>query len=117
METDWKTRILLKLTSTKTWFLLAAMLLSLSSYIGGVTGTLPAWFVQTGVICGIAGGCIYTVATAYQNAQEALAKKNTTSTTVTASTSTAKTVEKIAGVEVDSDSAADSTKTTDSTKE
>lgn len=74
------------------------MLLALSSYIGGLTGALPEWFVQVGVASGVAGGCIYTVATAYQDAQEALAKASTTATTVTATTSTAKTVEKIAGV-------------------
>ena len=94
-----KERILLKLTSTKTWFLIASILTAAASYIGGAAMVIPDWLATTGLWCGFAGGGIYALAAAYQNAQEAMAKASTTSTTVTATTSTAKTVEKLAGIE------------------
>lgn len=96
---DWKERVLLKLTSTKTWYLIAAVLCAIASYIGGATGVLPEWLVQLGLVCGFAGGGIYAVMTAIQNAAEAMSEASTTTTTVQASTSAAETVKKIAGVQ------------------
>lgn len=94
-------RIITKLTSTKTWFLIAAILTATASYIGGATMAIPDWLCQTGMICGFVGGGIYALATAYQNAQEALASstKTTVSTVVQATTTDANAVAKIAKTE------------------
>ena len=91
-------RIITKLTSTKTWFLIAAILTATAAYIGGATMVIPDWLCQTGMICGFAGGGIYAIVTAYQNAQEALASstKTTVSTMVQATTSDTSAVAKIA---------------------
>ena len=90
-------RIITKLTSTKTWFLIAAILTATAAYIGGATMTIPDWLCQTGMICGFAGGGIYAIVTAYQNAQEALA--SSTQTFVNASSTDSQTVSKIAKVD------------------
>ena len=94
-------RIITKLTSTKTWFLIAAILTATAAYIGGATMVIPDWLCQTGMICGFAGGGIYAIVTAYQNAQEALASstKTTVSTMVQAATSDTDAVAKIAKTE------------------
>ena len=112
MDTKLSTRVLVKLTSTKTWFLIAAILTATASYIGGANMAIPDWLCQTGMICGFAGGGIYAIVTAYQNAQEAIASstKTTVSTMVQATTSDTAAVAKIAKTEdtattVDIDSA------------
>ena len=101
-------RIITKLTITKTWFLIAAILTATAAYIGGATMVIPDWLCQTGMICGFAGGGIYAIVTAYQNAQEALASstKTTVATMVQATTSDTAAVAKIAKTE---DTASDQT--------
>jgi len=105
-------RIITKLTSTKTWFLIAAILTATAAYIGGATMTIPDWLCQTGMICGFAGGGIYAIVTAYQNAQEALASSNSVQTIVQATSTDSGTVAKIAKVDdVDTDAIKDAAAT------
>ena len=105
-------RIITKLTSTKTWFLIAAILTATAAYIGGATMAIPDWLCQTGMICGFAGGGIYAIVTAYQNAQEALASSNSVQTIVQATSTDSGTVAKIAKVDdVDTDAIKDAAAT------
>jgi hypothetical protein len=110
MESKISDRIITKLTSTKTWFLIAAILTATASYVGGATFAIPDWLCQTGLICGFAGGGIYAIVTAYQNAKEALASStqttNSLSTIVQATSSDSGTVEKIAKIDTPTDDTA-----------
>ena len=83
-----------KLKSRKFWIAVAAFLASLGSSIAGIA-TENETLAWVGIICTTLSAAIYAASEAYVDAASAEARQNITTTTVTATSNSRETVEKL----------------------